>query len=124
MGIDQERGRSNQGRAYNGPAMIGASQRKARRGILGEKNMCSLTALAGGRKATRRDAVCTRSRVKGETHAYWAERVEAEAHCCRKARTAKAPSDMAKKSSQSARALEAAAAERPYGFGSRNSGDQ
>jgi hypothetical protein len=32
----------------------------------------------------RRDAVSTRSKVKGETHAYWAESVEAEAIAAQK----------------------------------------
>jgi hypothetical protein len=61
----------------------------------------------------RRDAVCTRSRVKGETHAYWAERVEAEAIAAEK-RELQKPQPIWRKKTRIARL--AALAERERAF--------
>ena len=61
----------------------------------------------------RRETVCTRSKVKGETHAYWAERVEAEAIAAEK-RELQEPHPLWRKRTRKARV--AALAERERAF--------
>ena len=64
----------------------------------------------------RRNAVCTRSRVKGETDAYWAERVEAEAIAAEK-RELQKPQPIWRKKALKARVAALAERERAFSEG-------